>query len=107
VKDLFTKLGIPRKAVQYVSFIGANIAELIVFDSFKDDVVRKLTDREIQLDPSFDPLSPKPFTDADTVKKLGLAGKSEEEKSVVARQTFVSRLDSMLQTIGHHRPRLR
>ena len=52
VRRLFTTLEIPGQAVQFISFIGANVAELIVLESHKDDVVRRLAAVNVTLDPS-------------------------------------------------------
>jgi hypothetical protein len=106
-RQLFVRLGIASQAIQFVSFIGANVAELILLDSFKEDVVRRLATVEVKHDPSFDPLSPSSFTNATTVERLALAGKSGMERSVTARKVFVLRMDSMLQTIAEHRRGLR
>ena len=103
VRRLFTTLEIPAQAVQFISFIGANVAELIVLDAHKDDVVKRLAAVNVTLDPSFDPLSPRAFTDAATIERLGLTGKSEAEQAVAAKAAFVSRMDSMQRTIADHR----
>lgn len=103
VRQLFTTLGIPSQAVQFVSFIGANITELIVLASFKDDVVKKLATANLKLDPTFDPLHPKSFTGSTTmIQDVCLA-----DKSKLAKQAFVSRMNFMLSTISHHRHGLR
>lgn len=103
----FDKLRIPKEAIQFVSFIGENVAEVILWNHFREDVVTRLATAKVQLDPTFDPLSSRSFTNASTIERLGLATKSEGEKSKVARKAFVSRLDSMLQTISGHRRGLR
>ena len=103
VRRLFTTLEIPAQAVQFISFIGANVAELIVLDAHKDDVVKRLAAVNVTLDPSFDPLSPRAFTDVATIERLGLTGKSEAEQAVAAKAAFVSRMDSMQKTIADHR----
>ena len=94
MKDSFTILGIPTEAVQFVSFIGANVAELIILAQFKDVIVEKLVEAKVQLDPNFDPTSPASFTDPETIELLGLESKTEEERSVIAREAFISRLDA-------------
>lgn len=81
--------------------------ELIVLDSFKDDVVRKLGERGVQHDLNFDPLSPKSFTNTDTIERLGLVGKSEGERVEVAKLVLISRLGSMLGFIAGQRDELR
>ena len=107
VKCLFTALGIPSEAVQFVSFIGANVTELIVLDSLKDVVVKKLGERRVQHDLNFDPLSPKSFTNAATIERLGLSNKSGGGRLEMAKLAFVSRMDSMLGGIARQRQALR
>jgi hypothetical protein len=103
VRLFFKKLKIPDDAIQFVSFIGANVAELILLGHFREEVIRKLGSKGVKYDPNFDPLSPRSFTNVATIKRLGLVNKSEEERSVVARKAFVSRLDSMLEKVTGHR----
>ena len=103
----FETLKIPRQAVQFISYIGANVAELIVVDSHKEDITRRLAAAGVQHDPSFDPLSPRSFTDAATIERLGLTTKSEAEGSKAAKQAFISRMESMLSVIAGHRLGLR
>lgn len=107
VRCLFTKLGIPPRAVQFIQFVGANVAELIVLNSLRGDVMEKLATVNVLRDPTFHPLSPTSFTRAATIEYLGLTEKSEVERSEAAKKAFVTRLDSMLKTIGHHRRGLR
>jgi hypothetical protein len=106
-RQLFAKVGIAPQAIQFVSFIGANVAELILLGSFKEDVVRRLATMRVEHDSCFDPLSPRSFTNAATIERLALAGKSVVEQSVAARKAFVLRMDSMLQAIAGHRRGLR
>lgn len=103
MRRLFKALGIPSQAVQFVSSIGANVTELIILDSFKGEVVKRLATVNVLLDPTFDPLSPTSFTDASTIQSLGLEGKSKAEQLLITKQVFLSRLDSMLLIIAEHR----
>ena len=107
VHSLFEKLGIPARAVQFTSFIGANITELIVLNSFIKSIVSKLERLNVKFDPNFDPLSPRSFTNAVTIERFDLTNKSEEEKAEIAKQAFIMRIDSMLRVIGEHRRGLR
>ena len=103
VKRLFATLGIPSQAIQFVSYIGANVLELVILNSFREEVVGKLATVNIELHPTFDPLSPRTFTKAATTERHDWADLSESQKSKVARDTFISRLDSMIRMIGGHR----
>ena len=76
----FDKLRIPKEAIQFVSFIGENVAEVILWNHFREDVVTRLATAKVQLDPTFDPLSSRSFTNASTIERLGLATKSEGGK---------------------------
>ena len=107
VRCLLTSLGIVPKAVQHISFIGVNVLVLIILDSFKEEVIGCLARINLKHDPSFDPLTPRCFTNAATIERLGLVDMSEEEKASVARQAFASHIDSMLCVIGKNRYGLR
>lgn len=103
VRRLFATLEIPAQAVQFISFIGANVAEMIVLDSLKDEVVTRLASVNVTVDATFDPLSPRAFTNTATIERLGLAGKPEREQVEAAKRAFLSRLDSMQAGIAGHR----
>lgn len=103
VRQSFKTLGAPSQAVQLISFVGEGVAELIVLASLKEEVVTKLGAARITLDPNFNPLNPK-HLDSTTFELLGFVDKSEAERVEAARMAFVSRMDSMLQTLvkGRH-----
>lgn len=107
VRRLFVTLEIPPQAVQFISFIGASVTEMIVIDSFKEEVIRRLATVNVQCDATFNPLSPNSFTDTATIERLGLTTKSEAEKLDAAKQAFIARMESMLRVIAHHRHGLR
>ena len=102
-RHFFTTLGIPSQAVELISFMGGEIVELIVLESFKEDLLRRLEKVNVKLDPYFDPLTPK-FFDTAMIEHLGIVGESEVQQADAARRAFVSRMDSMLQTLvkGRH-----
>lgn len=99
-------LGVPSQAVQFISFVGKEVAELIVLASLKEEVVAKLGAARITLDPNFNPLNPKHFGST-TFERLGLVGKSEAERVEAAKRAFALRMDSMLQTLAKGRHSLR
>ena len=107
VRRLFATLEIPPQAIQYISLVEANVVELIVIQSYKEDIMRRLVFVNVELAQSYDPLAPMAFTDAVTIERLGLVGKSEAERVEMARVAFVKRLDSMLKSIAGHRQGLR
>jgi hypothetical protein len=107
IRRLSTTLEIPPEAIQYISLVEINVVELIVIHSYKEDIVRRLASVNVELDQSYDPLAPTAFTDAVTLKRLGLDGKSEMELADIARVVFVKRLDSIQKSIAGHRQGLR
>lgn len=106
VRQLLKMSGVPSQAVQFISFVGEGVAELIVLASLKEEVVAKLGAARITLDPNFNPLNPKHF-DSTTFELLGLVGKSEAERVEAAKRAFALRMDSMLQTLAKGRHGLR
>lgn len=107
VRYLLTKLGIPPRAVQFIQFVGTNVAELIVLNSSKKRIIRKLEKINVKFDPTFDLFSPRSFISASTIERFGLANKSDVEKAEIAKQAFIMRIDSMPRVIGEHRRGLR
>lgn len=51
VRRLLETLEVPLQAVQFIEFVGANITEMIVIDSLKDQVIKRLAAVNVIHDP--------------------------------------------------------
>ena len=105
IRRLCQRLQIPEKAIQHISLIGANVAELIVPASLKGEVVDRLERARIMHHPTFDPLAPTSFTNPATTDRLNLTAitDAKQHESAAARLAFLSRISTMLQEISPHR----
>lgn len=95
IKNTLKCIGIPLSNIRNISFIGSSIMELLTFNDVKDMIIEKLAGIKVTNIPNFNPLSTENIKDSNKFAKVS----TEDEKKVLAKKLYISRLRKTLERI--------